>query len=88
MSQTRVIRSTKRQSGLRFEVLNAFVDGGMPGLSRGELAVWLILYRDTKPDGTARTSLDDLARRGRAGASNLSQILGGLAAYSPHLTLH
>ena len=49
---------------LRFEILNAFVDGGMAGLSRAELAVWLILYRDTKPDGTARTSLDDLARRG------------------------
>ncbi len=27
-------------------------------------------------------------RHSRAGASNLSQILGGLAAYSPHLTLH
>ena len=51
------------RSRLRFEVLNAFVDTGMADLSRAELAVWLILYRDTKPGGTARASLDDLARR-------------------------
>ncbi|MBX6314024.1 MAG: transcriptional regulator [Isosphaeraceae bacterium] len=35
----------------------------MAPLSRGELAVWLILYRDTKPSGLARTALGDLARR-------------------------
>ena len=51
-------------SRLRFEMLNAFVDSGMADLSRAELAVWLILYRDTRRDGTARASLDDLARRG------------------------
>jgi DNA-binding MarR family transcriptional regulator len=48
---------------MRFELLNAFVDGGMAGLSRAELAVWLILYRDTKREGTAQTAVDDLARR-------------------------
>src|SRR5262249_2116285 len=37
-------RTTKRRSALRFELLNAFVDGGMADLSRAELAVWLILY--------------------------------------------
>jgi hypothetical protein len=56
-------RTTKRRSRLRFEVLNAFVDGGMADLSRAELAVWLTLYRDTKPDGTARVSADGIARR-------------------------
>ncbi len=56
-------KTSKRRSRLRFEILNAFVDTGMVGLSRAELAVWLILYRDTKRDGTARASLDDLARR-------------------------
>ena len=53
--------TARRRSGLRFEILNAFVDGGMAGLSRAELAVWLALYRDTKPDVTARASLADLA---------------------------
>jgi hypothetical protein len=41
-------KSTKQASGLRVEILNAFTDRGMADLSRGELAVWLILYRDTK----------------------------------------
>jgi hypothetical protein len=57
-------RATKRRSRLRFEILNAFVDNGMADLSRAELAVWLTLYRDTNRERTARTSLDDLARRG------------------------
>jgi DNA-binding MarR family transcriptional regulator len=34
----------------------------MAKLSRAEIAVWLILYRDTK-DGVARTAQSDLARR-------------------------
>jgi DNA-binding MarR family transcriptional regulator len=54
---------SKRQSRLRFELLNAFVDSGMADLSRGELAVWITLYRDTRRDGMARTSVADLARR-------------------------
>lgn len=72
-------RDTKRRkSRLRFEILNAFVDGGMAELTRGELAVWLILFRDTKPDGTARTSLDDLARRGGMDRQTASRAVGGL----------
>ena len=72
-------RTTKRRSRLRFEILNAFVDGGMSDLSRAELAVWLILYRDTKKDGTARTSLDDLARRGGMDRQTASRAVGRLA---------
>ncbi len=68
-------RSTsKRRSRLRFELLNAFVDGSMADLTRAELAAWLILYRDTKPDGTARASLDDIARR--AGIDRQTAIAG------------
>jgi DNA-binding MarR family transcriptional regulator len=71
-------RTTKRRSCLRFEVLNAFVDDGMADLSRAELAVWLTLYRDTKPDGTARASLDDLARRGGMNRQTASRAVGKL----------
>ena len=46
----------------RFGVLNGFVDCSMAGLSRAELATWLVLWRDTR-DGTARTSHADIARR-------------------------
>jgi DNA-binding MarR family transcriptional regulator len=44
-------------------MLNAFVDFTVAGLTRNEIAAWLVLYRDTKPDGTARTSQADIARR-------------------------
>jgi hypothetical protein len=35
----------------------------MANLSRAEVCVWLLLWRDTRPDGLARTSQADLARR-------------------------
>jgi len=57
-------KPARRKTGDRFAVLNAFVDAGMVGLSRVELATWLVLYRDTR-DGTACTSMESIA--GRAG---------------------
>jgi hypothetical protein len=72
-------KTTKRQSRLRFETLNAFVDTGMAELSRAELAVWFILFRDTKRDGVARASLDDLARRGGMNRQTASRAVGRLA---------
>ena len=53
----------KGKPGGRFAVLNAFVDGTMATLKPSERAVWLVLFRDTKRDGTARTSERDIARR-------------------------
>lgn len=47
----------------RFAVLNGFVDGVMGTLPRAAALTWLALYRDTKPDGVARTAVADLARR-------------------------
>ena len=69
----------KRESRLRFEVLNAFVDSGMADLTRAELALWLILYRDTKPGGTARASLGDIARRAGIDRQTASRAVGRLA---------
>jgi hypothetical protein len=46
----------------RFKVLNAFVDCSLSALSRSEIAVWLILYRDTR-DGSVRESQANIARR-------------------------
>ncbi|RLT21498.1 MAG: MarR family transcriptional regulator [Planctomycetota bacterium] len=54
-------KRTKATAG-RFAVLNAFVDFTLGGLSRNDLAVWLILWRDERK-GTSRTSQSDLARR-------------------------
>jgi DNA-binding MarR family transcriptional regulator len=72
-------KTSKRQARLRFEILNAFVDTGMVGLSRAELAVWLALYRDTKRDGTALASLADLARRAGIDRQTASRAVGRLA---------
>ena len=71
----RSTRSRKRQSSLRFEVLNAFVDMGMRQLAPSESVVWLVLYRDTKPDGTAKTGVDDLTLRCRVSRSTVLRAL-------------
>ena len=55
-------RRSRKHSG-RFAVLNGFVDGIMGTLPRAAALVWVCLYRDTKPDGLARTAVTDLARR-------------------------
>jgi hypothetical protein len=47
----------------RFQVFNDFADHTLAGLSRAEIAVWALLWRDTRPDGLARTAQTDLARR-------------------------
>jgi hypothetical protein len=53
----------RRRAGGRFQTINAFIDVTMAALPPAERAVWLILWRDTKPDGLARTSQASLARR-------------------------
>jgi hypothetical protein len=55
-------RPSHRKTGNRFAVLNAFVDTTAGELSRSEVLVWLVLYRDTR-DGIAETSQADIARR-------------------------
>jgi hypothetical protein len=62
----------KTKAGERFAVLNTFVDFALADLSRAEIAVWLVLYRDTR-DGTARTSYDDLARRAGCNRRNVGR---------------
>ena len=53
----------KGQNKGRFGVLNAFVDFSMADLDHSSRSVWLVLYRDTRPDGLARTAQADIARR-------------------------
>lgn len=57
-------RRRMRPAAGRFHQINAFVDATVCNLDRAEIVVWLILWRDTKTDGLARTSQADLARRG------------------------
>jgi hypothetical protein len=69
----------------RFQCINAFIDATMAGLKPAARSVWLILWRDTKPNGLAATSQADLARRAgvsdRAVRSALNELRGkGLVA--------
>ena len=52
-----------KETGNRFRELNAFVDCSLADLSRAEALTWLVLWRDTKKEGTVRTSMMDVARR-------------------------
>jgi hypothetical protein len=63
----------------RFRVLNEFVDTAMSRLSRADLAVWLVLYRDSR-DGTAQASQADIARRARLNVRNVRRALDRLQA--------
>jgi hypothetical protein len=54
----------------QFQCINAFIDATMAKLPPAERAVWLILWRDTKPNGLARRSQMSIARR--AGVSDRS----------------
>lgn len=58
-----VPKHTRRRTQDRFAEINGFVDSTLSRLTRSAVAVWLILWRDTKPNGLARTGQTDLARR-------------------------
>jgi len=66
-------KRNKRTGGNRFNVLNLFLDCTAGNLPRSEMLVWMLLYRDTKPDGIARTSQADLARRANADLSTIKR---------------
>lgn len=68
----------RRSRSERFAVLNAFVDMGMAGLTGAEVKVWLILFRDTKANGTARTGQADLARRAGLTIRGVQKVLDKL----------
>ena len=63
-------KGAKGAVGERFRVLNNFVDFTLAELSRAEISVWLVLFRDTR-DGTARTGMADIARRAGCSRRNV-----------------
>jgi hypothetical protein len=63
----------------RFGILNAFVDCSLAELSRSEIAVWLVLYRDTR-DGTVRTSQENIAKRSGTSVRHVKKALASLTA--------
>jgi hypothetical protein len=67
-----------RKTAGRFAVLNAFADYTLAALTRSELAVWLLLWRDTKPNGVAHTSQADLARRAGVNVRTVKRTVASL----------
>jgi DNA-binding MarR family transcriptional regulator len=63
----------------RFALLNTFVDFSMGELSRADIIVWMILYRDSK-ECVARTAQADIARRGKIDRRTVGRSLRRLAA--------
>lgn len=73
LAATEVARAARRSAATprrrtrseRFAALNTFVDFGIADahLTPAQALVWLVLFRDTKGDGTARTGQADIARR-------------------------
>ena len=62
----------------RFALLNAFVDFSMGDLSKADIIVWMILYRDSK-EGIPRTAQADIARRGKIDRRTVGRSLRRLA---------
>ena len=64
----------------RFKLLNCFADFFLKPLSGAEVKVWLILFRDTKGDGLARTGQADIARRAGINGRTVRRALNNLTA--------
>lgn len=75
--QTKPKRKPNEQTGNRFAVLNAFVDAAAGALSRSEILVWLVLYRDTR-NGIAETSQAEIARRAKLCPRTVRYAIGRL----------
>ena len=75
-------KPNRRTRSERFAVLNAFVDFGIAdaGLTPSEALVWLVLYRDTKGDGTARTGQKDIGRRAGLDVRTVRRAVAALEA--------
>jgi predicted transcriptional regulator len=67
-------KAKRKSSGERFKTFNTFADFTLAQLSRAEIAVWVLLWRDTR-EGTARTGIADLARRAGCNRSTVFRAL-------------
>lgn len=69
-------------SSNRFATINIFVDVTMRELSDRAALAWFVLWRDTKPNGLARTAVADLARRMGCSLSKAKRALAELRTHN------
>ena len=81
-------KPARRGRSERFALLNAFVDVTLADLTGAEAKVWLILYRDTKANGVARTGQADLARRAGLTVRGVQKALDKLSAKGLVVVVH
>ncbi|MFO0821972.1 MAG: helix-turn-helix domain-containing protein [Gemmataceae bacterium] len=76
------VKAKRRTRSERFAVLNAFVDFGIADadLTPAESIVWLVLFRDVKGEGTARTAQADIARRAGLDVRTVRRAVASLEA--------
>lgn len=74
------VKGAPPRRGERFAVLNTFTDFTLCGLTGAEVKVWLILFRDTKTTGTARTGQADIGRRAGIDVRTVRRTLAKLEA--------
>ncbi|QDS98142.1 transcriptional regulator [Adhaeretor mobilis] len=67
-------KRNRKQTAGRFATLNQFIDETLATLCRGDIAVWMILYRDTR-NGTARTARTDIAKRAGLSLRGVGKVL-------------
>jgi DNA-binding MarR family transcriptional regulator len=71
-------RQASRETSHRFQTINQFVDVTMRTVTPRAAQTWLVLWRDTKPDGTARAGVTDIARRTGCSTSTTKRALAEL----------
>src|SRR4051812_47912701 len=72
-------RKSRKGTADRFSMMNTFIDCTMKDLKRSEIAVWWILFRDTR-DGIVRASFDVIATRAGCDRRNVGRALKRLEA--------
>jgi len=79
---TPAAKPKRRTRSERFAVLNTFVDFGVADakLTPAEALVWLVLFRDTKANGLARTGQTDIARRAGLSVRGVKKAIRALTA--------
>jgi len=71
--------AARKQSRGRFGEINGFIDYTLASLTRSEVVVWLVLFRDTKANwGNAQTGQGDIARRAGLSTRGVRKALVGL----------
>ncbi|MDB5311279.1 MAG: transcriptional regulator [Gemmataceae bacterium] len=72
--------TARKQTRGRFAEINGFIDVTLKDLKPSEIAIWLILWRDTKPNGLVQTGESDLARRSGYRLRMVKYAVAGLVA--------